>query len=338
MAQERGTGAGHEEQIAVLMRRGMDAARAGQKARARRYFSAVLESDPAHVDAWLWSAGMSDDPREAMAHLARVLELDPGNERAKRALRSVRRTAANLPLYRPGQREAQSPSRAPIPSPLVAGAAPRQRSSWSKAWPILGALLLALLVAVVLWTDAPRMVVAALMPTDTPSPTPTFTPTPTPTPTFTPTPTPTPTHTPTPTPTPTPTFTPTPTPTKVPEDKSESGKWIEIDLSQQRLYAHVGQTTVLTAVVSTGTRTYPTVVGRFRIYAKYRATHMSGPGYSLPNVPWTMFFYRGYAIHGTYWHSNFGTPMSHGCVNMKTAEAKWLYQWAPKGTLVVVHR
>ena len=65
---------------------------------------------------------------------------------------------------------------------------------------------------------------------------------------------------------------------------------------------------------------------------------MSGPGYNLPNVPWTMYFHGGYAIHGTYWHNNFGRPMSHGCVNMKTPEAKILFQWAPKGTLVVVHK
>jgi len=65
---------------------------------------------------------------------------------------------------------------------------------------------------------------------------------------------------------------------------------------------------------------------------------MTGPGYDLANVPWTMFFYAGYAIHGTYWHNNFGHPMSHGCVNMTTTEAKWLYEWAPKGTLVVVHQ
>jgi lipoprotein-anchoring transpeptidase ErfK/SrfK len=95
---------------------------------------------------------------------------------------------------------------------------------------------------------------------------------------------------------------------------------------------------VLTAVVSTGTRYYPTVTGRFKVYAKYRSTPMSGPGYYLPGVPYTMYFYRGYAIHGTYWHNNFGRPMSHGCVNMKTPEARWLFKWAPKGTLVVVHR
>ena len=337
MAEEQVTRATQGEQVAALMQRGLDAARAGQSGRARRYFAAVLESDPANVEAWLERAAVLDDPQEALAHLARVLELDPGNERARQALRAVRREAGNLPPYRPARGPTAGASRAPIPGPLVA-VPEKSSSSWSRAWLALGALLLVLLVAVIIWTDAPSVVMAALAPTDTPTPTPTLTPTPTPTPTFTPTPTPTPTYTPTATPTPTPTFTPTPTPTKVPADKSKSGKWIEIDLSQQRLYAHVGQSTVFKAVVSTGTRYHPTVTGRFRIYAKYRATHMSGPGYSLPNVPWTMYFYRGYAIHGAYWHNNFGRPMSHGCVNMRISDAKWLYKWAPKGTLVVVHR
>lgn len=322
-----------------MMQRGLDAARTGQKGRAQRYFAAVLQSDPKHVEAWLQRAAVLDDPQEALAHLARALELDPGNERARQALRTVRREAGNLPPYRTVERQPASSARTPIPGPLVAVPGSEPRSSGYRGWLLLGAVLLILLVAVlVIWTDAPRVVVAALLPTDTPTPTPTFTPTPTPTPTYTPTPTPTPTNTPTPTSTPTPTFTPTPTPTKVPADRSQTGKWIEIDLSQQRLYAHVGQTTVFKAVVSTGTRYYPTVVGRFRIYSKYRATHMSGPGYSLPNVPWTMYFYRGYAIHGAYWHNNFGTRMSHGCVNMRIPDSKWLYQWAPRGTLVVVHR
>jgi lipoprotein-anchoring transpeptidase ErfK/SrfK len=202
---------------------------------------------------------------------------------------------------------------------------------------MLAGLLLVFVVTLMLWRDVPRTVMAALLPTPTHTPTLTPTPTYTPIPTFTPTATPTLTPTPTATQTPSPTATSTPTPTEVPEDRSASAKWIEIDLSQQRLYAHVGQSTVLTAVVSTGTRWYPTVTGRFRVYRKYVSTRMTGPGYDLSGVPWTMYFYGGYAIHGAYWHNNFGTPMSHGCVNMKIPEAKWLYHWAPMGTLVVVH-
>ena len=51
--------------------------------------------------------------------------------------------------------------------------------------------------------------------------------------------------------------------------------------------------------------------------------------YELPGVPWTCFFHEaGYAFHGTYWHDNFGTPMSRGCINMRIDDAKWLFRWA----------
>jgi len=127
------------------------------------------------------------------------------------------------------------------------------------------------------------------------------------------------------------------TPSPAPVQGAPGEKWIDINLSQQTLTAYVGQTPVFTAVVSTGTSRTPTVVGTYSIYVKYLSTTMSGPGYYLPNVPYTMYFYRGYGIHGTYWHHNFGTPMSHGCVNMRTPDAQWLYNWAPVGTKVVTH-
>ena len=115
------------------------------------------------------------------------------------------------------------------------------------------------------------------------------------------------------------------------------GKWIEVDLSSQRTYAHQGSSVVRTMVVSTGIARYPTPTGSFRIYSKYPSVAMSGPGYYLPGVPHTMFFYRGYALHGTYWHNNFGHPMSHGCINLTRTDAAWLYSWAPVGTLVQIH-
>ena len=118
---------------------------------------------------------------------------------------------------------------------------------------------------------------------------------------------------------------------------SGGSKWIEIDLSSQRLYAHQGNTVVYSFIVSTGIPAYPTPTGTFRIYSKYLAIAMSGPGYYLPGVPHTMFFYRGYAIHGTYWHNNFGHPMSHGCINLTRADAAALYAWAPNGTTVQIH-
>jgi LysM repeat protein len=115
------------------------------------------------------------------------------------------------------------------------------------------------------------------------------------------------------------------------------GRWIDIDLSSQTLRAYQGNSAVRSMIVSTGISRYPTPPGRFSIYSKYPSVTMSGPGYYLPGVPHTMFFYRGYAIHGTYWHNNFGTPMSHGCVNLTRGDAAWLYSWAPVGTSVVIH-
>lgn len=115
------------------------------------------------------------------------------------------------------------------------------------------------------------------------------------------------------------------------------GKWIDINLSRQRLTAYVGNQAVFSSLISGGTSVHPTVVGRFKVRTKLSRQTMSGPGYYLPNVPWVMYFYAGYAIHGTYWHNNFGHPMSHGCINMRTADAAWLYKWTPIGTPVVTH-
>lgn len=116
-----------------------------------------------------------------------------------------------------------------------------------------------------------------------------------------------------------------------------SGRWIDVNLRAQRLTAYQGNTPVFSTLISGGLPATPTVVGRFKIYTKLRSTRMTGPGYDLPNVPYTMYFYKGYGIHGTYWHNNFGHPMSHGCVNMRTQDAAWLFNWASIGTTVVTH-
>jgi lipoprotein-anchoring transpeptidase ErfK/SrfK len=115
-----------------------------------------------------------------------------------------------------------------------------------------------------------------------------------------------------------------------------TGKQIIVDLSDQRVYAYENGQLVRNVLVSTGLWGTPTVTGDFSIYRKYDAQLMTGPGYYLPGVPWVMYFYEGYSLHGTYWHNNFGQPMSHGCVNMPTPEAEWLYHWAPIGTAVRV--
>jgi lipoprotein-anchoring transpeptidase ErfK/SrfK len=114
-------------------------------------------------------------------------------------------------------------------------------------------------------------------------------------------------------------------------------RWIDVNLSTQSVYAYEGDTVVNSFVVSTGTSLTPTVTGKYKIWIKFVSTDMSGPGYYLPDVPYAMYFYKGYGLHGTYWHNNFGTPMSHGCVNLRTADAEWLYYWATVGTVVNVH-
>lgn len=118
---------------------------------------------------------------------------------------------------------------------------------------------------------------------------------------------------------------------------ADGRRWIEVNLSNQTLTAWQGDVAVLHTYISSGLPATPTVTGRFRVDRKYSSQHMSGPGYSLPGVPWVMYFYSGYAIHGAYWHNNFGAPMSHGCVNMTPGEAQILYNWAPMGTEVYVH-
>jgi LysM repeat protein len=123
-----------------------------------------------------------------------------------------------------------------------------------------------------------------------------------------------------------------------PAASSTTGKEIVVVLHEQKAYAYENGEVVHSSLASTGLARYPTPVGQYRIYTKYISTLMRGPGYYLPNVPYTMYFYGGYGLHGTYWHKNFGHPMSHGCVNLPTAEARWFYEWAPVGTVVTVKR
>jgi len=128
-------------------------------------------------------------------------------------------------------------------------------------------------------------------------------------------------------------------PTSNPEFPSSGNgvHWIDVDLTNQRVYAYEGDTIVNSFIVSTGTWQTPTVTGKFKVYIRLRSGNMRGPGYFLPDVPYIMYFHGNYGLHGTYWHSNFGTPMSHGCVNLSIDDAAWLYNWSYLGTVVNVH-
>ncbi len=122
-----------------------------------------------------------------------------------------------------------------------------------------------------------------------------------------------------------------------------TGRWIDVNVTNQTVTAYEGATPIKTVRTSTGLPRTPTVLGTFKIYRKLATQTMSGGNQFsgdhdyLPNVPNVMYFYQGYALHGTYWHSNFGRPMSHGCVNLTLADAKWFYEWAAVGTIVVAH-
>lgn len=122
----------------------------------------------------------------------------------------------------------------------------------------------------------------------------------------------------------------------VPAARIGVGREIVVDLSSQMTYAFEDGVLQYSALSSTGLPATPTVQGDFKIYVKYDSQTMSGPGYYLPGVQWVMYFYQGYALHGTYWHNNFGHPMSHGCVNLTNDAALWFYNFASIGTPVHV--
>lgn len=126
----------------------------------------------------------------------------------------------------------------------------------------------------------------------------------------------------------------------------QQGAWKEmvISISAQKMWAYEGGELVVSSLVSTGTAHVPetvTPLGFHSVLVKYDSQTMEGTisdeYYRVEDVPYVMYFDNlGNAIHGTYWHNNFGTPMSHGCVNLPIDIAAWMYGWAPVGTAVSV--
>lgn len=140
---------------------------------------------------------------------------------------------------------------------------------------------------------------------------------------------------------------------------TQTERWIEVDLSEQLAVAYEGTIPIRAFVISSGVGNTPTVMGTFRIWAKIAMQDMSGGSrasgtyYHLRDVQNVQYFFKNYAFHGTYWHSNFGTPMSRGCVNLTEEDAAWLFDWTSPavhdddwlfsdrsnpGTLVMVHQ
>jgi len=338
--------------------------KSGDRLSARRWAERAASQDPKKEEPWLIIAAMAT-PRASLEYLKQALEINPRSRHARKGMRwAIRR-------YR-SEAEHHISSTVPTQNIAITSDGNRTKQITLYSWMIV---LLAFLVGVAIWFGTPdfssasnqtqnMMAIAqewVNFATITPTITSTYTSTPTftssrtytPSPTQTSTRTQTPSNTPTNTQTPIPSSTFTPEPTATYQQDSESSNkspqvslprgvkkkeiWIDIDLTNQKLSVFKGKNLLDTFIVSTGTWRTPTVTGQYRIYVKYPAADMSGPGYYLPSVPYVMYFYKGYGIHGTYWHNNFGTPMSHGCINLRTDNAKWVYNKSVVGTVVKIH-
>ncbi len=115
-----------------------------------------------------------------------------------------------------------------------------------------------------------------------------------------------------------------------------SAQSIIVDISDQRLTAYVHGVPVNTFLISSGTYAFPTPYAKTPITAKIPMKDYGGVGYWLPNTPWNLRFRTHYYIHTAYWHNNFGHRMSHGCINTRLEDAKWMYDWASIGTMVEI--
>jgi lipoprotein-anchoring transpeptidase ErfK/SrfK len=109
-------------------------------------------------------------------------------------------------------------------------------------------------------------------------------------------------------------------------------KRIVVDLTRQRLNAYEGSKPVFTSRIATGYFEGDTPLGEFRVERKQPSRHMAsnleGNEFDLPGVPWVCYIaWTGVSVHGTYWHNNYGTPQSHGCINLNPKAAKWIYRW-----------
>lgn len=128
-------------------------------------------------------------------------------------------------------------------------------------------------------------------------------------------------------------------PGPAPADLKPNEKWIDVNLDNQSLVAFVGATPVYATLVSTGRmddndkeKDHRTPPGSFRIREKHIAATMDGDvasdgPYSIEDVPWIMYFNQSYALHGAFWHANFGHVQSHGCVNLSPDDARALFGW-----------
>ncbi|MCA9875076.1 MAG: L,D-transpeptidase family protein [Anaerolineales bacterium] len=336
----------HQAQIAL---------RTGQRPRALVLAREAVRQDPNDHRAWLLLAGLTNDPAKSLEYVERAEMLQPHDPTVRQARTwAERRLPASLPRK---------------------SAARSSRKKWGNTAVFFLAALLIFLALVAgglfVWATLPSGNAVAVLQTAVPQAVPPTAIIPnTPAAELTPgapggaphslakavapadqNDAPRPVWTVTPTPTITPTPTPTPVPTFLSPQNQQLGvrpfgvgpdeRWVDVNLTTQTLNAYEGNNVVYTALVSSGIPAYPTVTGMFRIYLRFESQTMNGYllgyDYYLEGVPYVMYFYEDYALHGAYWHENFGYPMSHGCVNLDEPDAAWLYAWTTYGTVVNVH-
>ena len=340
------------------------ALKSGDRREARRLAEKSASLYPTQEEPWLILAAVAS-PHASIEYLKKALEINPQSEAAIKGMKwAEQRLQSTI-------HAAEPPLALVNVKPIASDALFR---SITPVWFVLAILCILALGAIPITRFArftyashgnyPMLSAPITVDKATRTPTLTATYTNTPTNTATRTPVPTDTYIPTSTATQTiePSLTPEPTeviaeesspkntprqrakkprtsanPSKRPAVVGSNERWIDVDLSGQRTYALQGDELINTFIVSTGTAIHPTVTGTFHIYVKYRSANMSGEDYYLRNVPYVMYFFKDYGLHGTYWHNNFGVPMSHGCINLRTNDAKWLFNWVSVGIVVNIH-
>ena len=130
-------------------------------------------------------------------------------------------------------------------------------------------------------------------------------------------------------------------PNPVAPDGVTGNRWISVNLLEQTVAVYDNNRLVFATMASTGVDRFWTRPGLFNIDRKLETETMSNSipddFYYLEDVPWTMYFDQGRALHGAYWHNLFGYQLSHGCVNLSLGDSHWLYNWAHEGDFVYVY-
>lgn len=355
--------------IDLLLNQAKTAVQQKDHAQARRLLQQAVRQDPQDYRGWLWLASVAPTPQASLEYVNRADMLAPNNATVQKARRWAEKRLARsepeaitLPAE-PGKRRWPQIGRwlavALVVLLLGAGSVLAWQYFQPAAEPMAETAVLSSSLnpnnetetegspAVEAATSAALSAGVPIQPTATQTPPPqapakqiASTGSDEPRPTWTVTPTPSPT--PTPTPTVIPTFVnPNYQDAVRPFGVGANERWIDVNLTTQTLRAYEGDNVVFSTLISSGTWEHPTVTGQFRIWLEYESQTMDGRllgyDYYLENVPYVMYFFEDYALHGTFWHNNFGTPMSHGCVNLETNDAAWIYNFASIGTLVNVH-